>query len=291
MDKAELLTVEEGYSVVKCKNCNFVFIDADFSTRELENFYTREYFTEAVDYFNEQERTYMAGRYLDEVKKIKKKGKLLEIGCASGFLLKLAQKQGFDSYGVEISGDASKFAREKLGLKVKNSTLENARFKPRSSDVVILINVLEHLTNPLETLREVNRILKDDGIVMVCVPNLDSANMRLRYFFHLLKYKNGSKFSKLHLSYFTPETLTEMCKSSGFKVISLKTRFLTHYLYKLSKLMRLDQKMVKKIKPGSLDVQVQKSLMNQIWSLINKLDRTRYGIDIQVILNKKQTII
>jgi 2-polyprenyl-3-methyl-5-hydroxy-6-metoxy-1,4-benzoquinol methylase len=285
MDKLKLLTLEGGYDVVKCKKCNFVFVDVNFSVEELKKFYTQEYFTKGVNYFSNQERTYMAGRYIDEIKKFKKKGTLLEIGCAAGYLLKLAQEQGLDSYGVEISEDASKFAREKLGLKVKNCVLEDAKFESSFFDVVILINVLEHLPDPLGTLKEINRISKDDGIVYICVPNLNRIDRKLHYLINFFRYKNG--FGKLHLSEFTLETLTKMCELSGFKVVSLKTRFFAHYLYELSKAVGLDKKMVKKIKPESLEnTHIQKSPMNQIWGLINKMDKTRCGIDIQVHLRK-----
>jgi SAM-dependent methyltransferase len=285
MDKFKLLTLEEGYDVVKCKKCNFVFVDVDFSGEELKKFYTQEYFTKGVNYFSDQERTYMAGRYIDEIKKFKKKGTLLEIGCAAGYLLKLAQERGFDSYGVEISEDASKFASEKLGLKVKNCVLEDAKFESDFFDAVILINVLEHLPDPLGTLREINRISKDDGIVYICVPNLNRIDRKLRYLINFFRYKGG--FAKLHLSEFTPETLTKMCELSGFKVVSLKTRFFAHYLYELSKAAGLDKKMVKKIKPESLEnIHTQKSPMNQIWGFINRMDKTRCGIDIQVHLRK-----
>jgi len=285
VSKSRLFTIEGEYPVVKCKNCGLVFIDRNFSEEELRKLYSADFFAGGADYFDERERLFMASKYLDEVGKFKKNDKLLEIGCAAGFLLKLARERGFDPHGVEISEYAAKFAREKLGLDVKNVTLEGAKFESKSFDVVIMVNVLEHLCDPLGTLQEINRILKDDGIALITVPNLNNAGLRFSY-----SFGGGNLFSKYHLTYFTSETLIKMCEASELKVVSLKTRFLTHYLFKLLELAHLSKKAISYAQAAELQNvgETKKSLALRVWNLVKKMDKTRFGVNIQVICEKRK---
>lgn len=101
-------------------------------------------------------------------------GRLLDVGCGSGVYLDAFRKLGWDAYGVELSPEAAEQARRSLGLKVFTGVLEDAKFPNGCFDVVTLIHVLEHLRDPVGTLREVSRILKKDGLLLMALPNLRS---------------------------------------------------------------------------------------------------------------------
>jgi 2-polyprenyl-3-methyl-5-hydroxy-6-metoxy-1,4-benzoquinol methylase len=283
-EKRNLLTVD-GYPIVKCGSCGFIFLDANFTTKELDEFYRPEYFKESVDYFDEPSRTYMAGGLLDEIECFKQSGKLLEIGCAGGFFLKLAKSRGFDVHGIEISKSASKFAK-KLGLDVQNATVENVKVRQKY-DVIVLSNVLEHLIDPRRALEKINSWLEDDGIVFVGVPNFGSAVVRLQYYLNVFRYYNKhSLFSKVHLSYFTPDTLKKLCEDSGFKVMSFKSNLFAYTLYNVSRFLHADRKAMQAIVPKSLNT--RRSLIGNVWRCIKANDKTEYGIDIQVVLEKRK---
>jgi SAM-dependent methyltransferase len=169
---------------------------------------------------------------LKMLKKLKTNGKLLDIGCATGFLLDEAKKQGWDVYGVELSQWAVDYSKDKLGLKnVFAGTLKKANFANNYFDVVILKDTIEHLTNPKDTLIEIRRILKPAGIICVNTPNINSLLSRaLRAKWWGLKHA--------HLYYFTPKTLYKILDLAGF--VSIKSRShartftLSYWLEKIS---------------------------------------------------------
>jgi hypothetical protein len=91
-------------------------------------------------------------------------GRILDVGCGGGSYLYRLRQWGWDSYGVEPGEVGVKQARA-LGLEVRHGMLADARFPDAFFDVVRLSHVLEHLPNPNETFREINRILKPQGLV------------------------------------------------------------------------------------------------------------------------------
>jgi len=99
---------------------------------------------------------------------------LLDVGCGSASLLGLMKRRGFRVMGVDFSSEAAKVAKLENGVQVVVGSLEEAAFPDRSFDIVTLFHVMEHVTNPRDVLKEVARILKPDGSVVLQVPNIDS---------------------------------------------------------------------------------------------------------------------
>ncbi len=105
-------------------------------------------------------------------------GRVLDVGCGSGnFLYELKQK-GWETFGVEISEAAADVGRSVGHLDIFSGTLEEAAFPDNHFDYVRSNHSFEHLTNPLETLQEMRRILKPDGKLFIGIPNFDSWNRR-----------------------------------------------------------------------------------------------------------------
>ena len=82
-----------------------------------------------------------------------------------------AKELGFDCQGVEPSTSLSKIAIEQFNLNVKNSFFEKAGFPQKHFDIITMIDVFEHVTNPRELLKNSLEVLKDDGILCIKVPN------------------------------------------------------------------------------------------------------------------------
>lgn len=139
-------------------------------------------------------------RLRDIERRVGRKGRLLDVGCALGDFVAAARDAGWDAEGVEISAFAAAEARSR-GLTVRTGTLEQLRLPQASYDVVTLYDVIEHLEDPLATLREIRRILKPDGLLHLVTPNVGGLQARLlgRHWYH---YKPGE-----HLVYFSPATL------------------------------------------------------------------------------------
>lgn len=134
---------------------------------------------------------------------------VLEIGCASGNFLNGLKARNWRLRGVELNGAAAEKAR-KRGLDVLTGTVESARFPAGSFNAVFAFQVVEHLTDPVATFREVHRVLAEDGKFVFALPNAGSLEFRLF----------GAKWYALdlprHLFHFDPATVRKTLEKAGF---------------------------------------------------------------------------
>jgi len=108
-------------------------------------------------------------------------GRLLDVGCATGVFLNAMRRQGeWDVYGVEPNVGAAHYARQRFNLSVHIGILEQAEslFSPASFDAVTMWNVLEHLHRPVLDIRRIHRLLKEDGLFVFTIPNIESLEAR-----------------------------------------------------------------------------------------------------------------
>lgn len=156
-------------------------------------------------------------RQLEWIAQSKPAGKLLDIGCNLGFFVAAAQKQGYLASGIDLSTACTEYARSVLGVDAIAGELTTAGYGDKSFDIVTLWDVLEHIATPRSFLREVGRILRDDGAVIVQTPNADSTMARL----------TGDRWSWWtvpdHLFHYTPRSLPLLLAQAGFSVTELHT--------------------------------------------------------------------
>ena len=210
-------------NVVKCRQCGFIYTNPRIiSLSESE-----------VDYYNDPEK-YLSSvsddpsRIFDKTlnlieKFTKHTGKLLDVGAAKGEFLAAAKKRGWEVSGVEPSGNFVKYAKEKYGINIKNSFLEEANFPENSFDVVTLNMMLEHAENPHNLLQIINKILKKTGLLYIEVPNMNSGLLKLINLYYRFKGKYWSAFlSPLHPPYhcygYQKSSLINLCSLNGFKI-------------------------------------------------------------------------
>jgi len=141
-------------------------------------------------------------------------GKMVDVGCYTGVFLDLARQRGWQTLGVEPSLWAARKAREK-GLTVINVPFRKAALPGESFDLVTMWDVIEHLHDPLGELRAIRRILRPDGILALSTMNVSCLFARLtgRYW---------PWYMRMHLYYFTPDSITQMLKAAGFTVLSVE---------------------------------------------------------------------
>ena len=213
---------EPPYNVVKCKRCGLVYVNPQPDREKLEFHYNQNYYKEWIEK-QLPKRLRMWKKRIKELKNYRNKGKLLDIGCGLGTFLYLMKKEGFEVVGTEISKWASEFIKKKYNIEIFNGTLEEAKFPSESFDIITLWHSLEHIPNPKETLNEINRILKKDGLLLIACPNFHNFIVRILYL--LVKRKKLKIFScnakELHLFHFSIKTLTLMLISTGFKVLKV----------------------------------------------------------------------
>jgi 2-polyprenyl-3-methyl-5-hydroxy-6-metoxy-1,4-benzoquinol methylase len=155
--------------------------------------------------------------YLDLLAAIYAPGKrLLDIGCGAGFFLKAAACSGWEANGTEISEAAAEYARTITKVHVMQGKLEQLGMPTEKYDVVAMLDLLEHLFEPLNTLREVNRIMKDGALLIISTPDVHSLS-------RLFLGKAWAVLSPAeHQSYFSAATLSRALRQAGFRLIGLK---------------------------------------------------------------------
>lgn len=127
------------------------------------------------------------------------------------------RSNGWETYGVEISEKLARYGMKKRGLNVSIGSLEEAGFPNRYFDVIYMSQVIEHMTDPLSSLREVQRMLKTRGILVISTPNISSLQT-------ILFRRNWRGFGPpYHLTFFSRHTLELLLKRLGFKVVSCIT--------------------------------------------------------------------
>ena len=101
------------------------------------------------------------------------------MGAAYGFFLNLA-RQSYDVKRVELSTYASRYAKEKLRLDVFNGTIQEVNLEPSSFEIVAMWDVVEHLTDPILAINEINRVMKPSGLLALSTPNVGSILAKLQ---------------------------------------------------------------------------------------------------------------
>lgn len=215
--------------LVRCRGCGLLYVNPQpvFLRLDAQDLYSEAYFSkEYMRFYGEggvgaaQTNESFAWR-LDVIGKYKTKGTLLDIGCATGGFLAAAKQRGWDVTGVEISKYAADRAAKECACTIMIGNLEEARFKDSFFDVVCAGDVLEHVISPSVFLSEVLRVLKDDGILYIAVPNAASFYYA---FFGLMATINHKNYFVLphHLYHFSPETLKKLLDKTGFELAELR---------------------------------------------------------------------
>ena len=216
---------EAGLSVVKCAECDLIYTNPRAKNAQ-ENYFgdADAFFSEARLIFKGKKTHHRDKNYeyeLNEIKKNKPKGKLLDIGTNMGFFLRKAKELGFETEGVEPSPSLSKIAREQFHLNIHTTFLESADLPKKHYDVITLIDVFEHVTNPKALLEKCYELLKDDGIIAIKVPNGDYNHFKLKLASMMGKTTSMDIWDCCeHVVHYTPKTFAKMIAFSGFKVKS-----------------------------------------------------------------------
>lgn len=208
----------------KCNTCNFIFSKSTPSTQELEEYYSSEY--ELTEFFS----PITAKRYeeiLDGFEHLKKTNNLLDIGSGSSFFAETAIKRGWKVFGTELTDETIQKAEQK-GINMSKGKLEDIQFESDFFDLVVGIEVIEHVSFPIPFVKEVQRTLRAGGAVYISTPNFDSLLRRkLKGQYDVIGYPN-------HLSYFTAKTLKSLFSSNGFSKLSLVTNGISRTRIKTS---------------------------------------------------------
>jgi 2-polyprenyl-3-methyl-5-hydroxy-6-metoxy-1,4-benzoquinol methylase len=191
-------------------------------------------------------------------------GRLLDIGCSWGGYLSQMRDYGWDAYGTEINEKAVRYAQQHLGLEnVKVGFFEDISWKENYFDAVNMNMVLEHLYDPLKTLRLVHSLMKTSGQLIISVPDISGAEARL------YKDKAYTLHVPQHLSHFTPKTITKFLNKAGFCVEKI-----VHHQFDRDLVASADYLENKGLSKFLHNVLVRKTLVRITVNLLSLLEKT-----------------
>ena len=233
--KDKNLGVPGKFGVSVCKNCRVYFMNPFPEKKDTAKYYpTKSYYSlSTIDKdslkTNLKIKIYKTfGKEGFDLKKLllapiysfsrgvvfKKNAKLLDIGSGSGQFLYEIKQVGMQGYGVE-PGKYDKASAKREGLTIQN-TGSLKRYKPQYFDIVTLNHVIEHLDEPRTTLREIRRVLKKEGTLIIGLPNTNSWAAKLF----------GKNWYQLdmprHLLNYSEKLLKDLLEEAGFKILKVR---------------------------------------------------------------------
>ena len=149
---------------------------------------------------------------------------ILDVGCGLGYLLSSLNKKKNHLYGCEVDNycleSASKYGTIKIG------EFENIHYKKNFFDIIICHHVIEHVKNPKKFIKEIKKILKKNGILIIATPDFNSGAA------NLFKDKYRLLHDKTHISLFTSDSMHRFLRDNSFSIFKVEfpffeTRFFT----------------------------------------------------------------
>lgn len=199
---------------VICLDCGTVANDPIPTDEELAQFYRTDYRTEYKGVAEPRMRQVWRnfGRTAKHIGAFRDfyrdRKRCLDMGAGSGEFMYLAGRIGMDCLGIEPDERYSAYCRDRLGLTVRSQTLEESDFADGSFDLIRLSHVLEHMRDPVRSLKTLRRWLDDDGLIYIEVPNIDrEATDKLR----------GRIFHFGHIFNFSPWTMRAAALLAGLE--------------------------------------------------------------------------
>jgi SAM-dependent methyltransferase len=217
---------KDSFSIVRCDRCGFMFALVPAAT-DTEKIYTDDEF-----FFSPETRDHAPGDswydllwqrkrplYLARLRRIgnfQKPGRMLDIGCAAGYMLAAARQLGWEIAGVEPSPAMRQRTRTSLDCAVYESLDQAIAAGVERFDCVMLFEVIEHLDDPIAVMRKIRELLVPGGLLALSTPNCESpgaiAGLPLDIWFA----------PPAHISYFGPTTLVSCLSQAGFDLLALE---------------------------------------------------------------------
>lgn len=221
--------INKSFSIIECLNCGVCFTSPFLNSSQYKQYHKAHQVAfngagrerDIEKYLDNKESAWLGLGYENRLKIISEikpdVKRVLDIGCGAGLFLDYLKNKGFIVEGIELSPWGYEIAKYKLGLNIKNELIENLSPPSKKFDVITLYDVIEHTTNPNNFLQVLRKWLKKDGVVIINVPNINSA------------ISNSTKelWNKLcppdHTFHFSQESISYLLNRNGYRPISIKT--------------------------------------------------------------------
>ena len=205
---------KDGFAIVRCRACGLVYVDADMQSADLVERYGAEYYGGTVfhDYLGErEERLAGARQQCGLLARLQPSGRLLDVGCATGFFLEAASRT-WDVTGVELSEFAADYARREFGHHVITGDISEAGLPDAAFDVITLWNTIEHVSNPLSVMENIARVAAPGALIVLTTGNVAGFQAR----------RDLANWNLMtppeHLYFFDPKTISLLLERTGLWV-------------------------------------------------------------------------
>lgn len=204
---------KNGFDIYVCAVCTTIYTDhvpADSDAQDYDDYYDDSNL--AIPGFVVER----VGQIVDEFAPFRRSNRLLDIGFGAGTVLKAAEERNWDVSGIEVSKPAFDHVSA-LGFDVFHGGLRDAGFPDAHFDVITASEILEHLPEPEQELKEIARVLRPGGLFWATTPHAQSISFKIL----------GLDWSILsppeHLQLYSRSGIRKMLRNAGFAKIEMKT--------------------------------------------------------------------
>lgn len=213
-----VLRNQHGYDILECSRCGHRYTKPPVTNNHLQDFFSDEYFfggkTGYPNYLLEKDLLYQSGlRYEKIASRFSKKGRMLGVGCAAGFILKAFNDKGWETEGVEPNAGMAQYGRNHLGLNIHVSGIEEFQTDHRFN-LINMIQVVGSVYDLDAALKKVADLLAPDGIVIVENWDMDSRYAKM------MKGNWHEYCPPLVINWFSDRTLVESFGLHHMKLIA-----------------------------------------------------------------------
>jgi SAM-dependent methyltransferase len=245
--ESPFLLKKDGYDLYRCPTCALVFVypqPKDDFLKDKVYSYESGYQSNKKGIYTDKPKDKKTEQTFYTLEDLGVEGTLLDVGCSNGEFMHYAQLQGFTAYGVELNRRTAEIAKEN-GFNVYNGYLKDAGYADEFFDVVYLGDVIEHVTNPHDLIKECSRILKKGGVMVISTPNLDCPWPKSTFWLYkLFKIPWSSVTPPYHLHQFSFGNLYRLMRCYHFSLVDqffLRPPRLAYELGSLHLLKRVKQ--------------------------------------------------
>jgi 2-polyprenyl-3-methyl-5-hydroxy-6-metoxy-1,4-benzoquinol methylase len=225
-----------NFAVQACPSCDHKFLSGNLP-QSLSELYTRYYPRSSFDI--EKFRPYKkANRLVNWLNGglaaafywVPPNVRVLDIGCGMGETVAYHTARGCEAFGIDADENVLRVGA-RHGLNLQTGVFDASRYPANFFDYVTLDQVMEHVTDPLATLRDIGTVLKTSGICIFSTPNANSWGQKIL----------GNKWlhwhAPYHLNFFSPKSAQLLAKAAGFRIKYMKT--VTRYEWSIYQLIHL----------------------------------------------------
>jgi 2-polyprenyl-3-methyl-5-hydroxy-6-metoxy-1,4-benzoquinol methylase len=225
----------EGVFIKRCPDCEIFYASPRFDEPSLHQIYENESFKDFSQYQNWSYEAWKAAKKrswnvpnlkTQMVRRfVKKDGRILDVGCATGEFVLEATKQGLQCEGIDISQKMTEVARTVLGVKATCADL--ADFDPGYGfDGMVVWDVLEHVFDPVKIMKDCTRLLNPGGYLFAQVPNVQGISNRFKSFrcrMGLSKRDYAHFGFPYHLYFFGKKSLQKLAHAAGLEAVHFES--------------------------------------------------------------------